>query len=77
MFEPDKDVVYLDYGAVTIVEKTGKAIVDTAAKKEEEKEKEKGKKGDPVGDYSAQVGAWEIKQFGDASHLPGLGSAML
>jgi hypothetical protein len=23
------------------------------------------------------VGAWEIKQFGDASHLPGLGSAML
>jgi hypothetical protein len=25
MFEADKDLVYLDYGAVTIVEKTGKA----------------------------------------------------
>jgi len=25
MFEADKDVVYLDYGAVTIVEKTGRS----------------------------------------------------
>ena len=24
MFEADKDVVYLDYGAITIVEKTGR-----------------------------------------------------
>lgn len=63
MFEPDKDVVYLDYGAVTIVEKTGKSVntmTEGGKKGEEPPGKESIKKGE-VGDYSGQVGAWEIK----------------
>ena len=29
MFEADKDCVYLDYGAVTVVEKVGKALASS------------------------------------------------
>lgn len=96
MFEADKDLVYLDYGAVSIVEKTGKASTpstssSTSAQNAEKTEggnpdKKSGglssfqkKKDDdiPSAEYMSQVGAWDIRQFGDASHIPGMGVAML
>jgi hypothetical protein len=79
--------VYLDYGAVTIVEKIGKSnntqtsSAGGAGQKEDESGSKglqsQGKKGEKEIDYLTQIGAWEIRQFADASHLPGLGIAML
>jgi hypothetical protein len=50
MFEADKDCVYLDYNAVSIVEKEHKP---------------------------GQPDEWIMRQFGDATHITGLGVAML
>lgn len=50
MFEADKDCVYLDYNAISIMEKERRP---------------------------GQIDEWIIKQFGDASHISGLGVAML
>ena len=50
MFEADKDCVYLDYNAISIVEKIH---------------------------LVGQPDEWLVRQFGDASHIPGLGVAML
>ena len=84
MFEADKDCVYLDYGAVTIVDKVGKISTVGASgstKEEAEAAKNPQTKGSAKEvsshDYMNQVGAWEIKQFADASHITGLGVAML
>lgn len=50
MFEADKDCVFLDYCAVSIVERCK---------------------------IPNQIDEWNVRKFGDASHIPGLGLAML
>ncbi|KEJ82794.1 hypothetical protein OXYTRIMIC_620 [Oxytricha trifallax] len=81
MFEADKDCVFLDYSAITIVEKVGKANPYPVG--QDQKDQNNGKNSgqnqkdqqQQVGDkscdgsYMNQIGAWEIKIFGDATHL--------
>ena len=38
MFEADKDVVYLDYGAITICEKTGRTNMGNNARNDDKPE---------------------------------------
>ncbi len=42
MFEADKDCVYLDYGSVTIVEKTGRSQTTTSNAQEKSSIREEG-----------------------------------